>query len=156
MPFPLPEATGAQATPALMALRPLGAGLTAGEGALILAPPDHLLALRAEALQSTDCRGRQRQAMGGVVRLAVSAHQPREAPAQPAALGPGGGPPMVTDRGPMAAAMLLQAAHERPAIVAPPLPEGSRGIPRLTQDRVGVTRQALARRAEALACAGGL
>jgi hypothetical protein len=57
---------------------------------------------------------------------------------------------MVTDRLPIEPAMLLQAAHAIPSIVANPLQEGSRGIPRSKQDRVGVTMQAMASRAEEL------
>ena len=156
MPFPLQDATGDQATHDMMELRPLGAGLTAGEGELILAHTAHFLALRAEAIQATDFRGRQRQAIGGVVLLAGSDHQHFEAPAPPAALGPVGVPPMLTDRLPIEPALLLQAAHDIPSIVAHPLQAGSRGIPRLQQDRVGVPMQAIASLAEELECEGVL
>jgi hypothetical protein len=67
----------------MMELRPLGAGLTAGEGELIMAHPEHWLNLRAEAIPSMYLRGRQREAIGDVVLLAVSDNPHVEAPAQP-------------------------------------------------------------------------
>ena len=54
--------------------------------------------LRAETIQSAYLRGRQRQAIGGIVLLALSDNQHFESPAQPTALGPIGVPPVVTDR----------------------------------------------------------
>ncbi len=62
MPLTLQDAKADQATHDMMELRPLGAGLTAGEGELILAHTDHCLDLRAKTIQSTELRRRQREA----------------------------------------------------------------------------------------------
>jgi hypothetical protein len=81
-----------------MELSPLRPGLTARQAELILANPDDFFNLRADAIQPTPLHRRQRQAIGGVVLLAVSDNQHFEAPIQPAARSPVGVPPIVTHR----------------------------------------------------------
>ena len=81
-----------------MQLRPLRAGLTAGEGELILADPDDFFDLRADTIEPPHLRRRQGQAIGGIVLLAVSDDQYFEAAAQPANLGPVGVSPMAAAR----------------------------------------------------------
>ena len=88
--------------------------------------------------------------MGGVGLLAVSDHQDCEASAPPAALSPVRGPPMVPHGVPSAPAILVEPAHELPAIVAHPLQEGSGGLPGLQQDVVRAAAQTMARLAEPL------
>ena len=82
--------------------------------------------------------------------LAVSDHPSCEASAQPAALSPVRGPPMVPPCVPMEPALLVETAHARPAIVAQPLQEGSAGLPGSTQDGVRAAAHTLARSAEPL------
>jgi hypothetical protein len=74
MSFPLQHTKGDEATGDMMQLRPRGADLTATQPELILTHPDHFLDLRMETIQAAHLRGRQRQAIGGVVLGAVSDH----------------------------------------------------------------------------------
>jgi hypothetical protein len=88
----------------------------------------------ALAIEAADLCGRQCQAMGGVVRGAVSDDQHCHAPRKPAGFRPVGMAPIGTPRETMAATRLLEAADNRPAIVANPLEKGLRGIPGLTAE----------------------
>ena len=108
-----------------MPLRPLRACLTAGQPKLVLAHADHFFDLGAERIQVTDLRGRQRQAIGGVVLGAVSDDQDFQASSQPAAFAPRGVAPIRPEGLPIEPAILLQAAHEIPAIVPNPPQEAS-------------------------------
>jgi hypothetical protein len=72
VPFPLQHTEGDQTARDMVLLSPFRTRLTAGQAQLILAGPDHCLNLRADAIQPTDLRSRQPQAMGGIVLLAVA------------------------------------------------------------------------------------
>jgi len=147
MSLALQHTKGAQAAGDVMPLRPLRAGLTARQGQLIRAHPEHLFNLGPHALEPPYLRSQQRQAIGGVVLLAVSDTKHFEAPIQPAAVGPIGVPPMLPEGVPMEPAILFETADERPPIVANPLEEGSGGIPRVKKHTVRVAAQAIAGRA---------
>jgi hypothetical protein len=92
--------------------------------------------------------GRPRQAIGGGVRLAGSDREPCEAPAQPAAFGPMGVPPLLPEAGSIAPAMLVEPAGDIPPLVPHPLEEGSGGMPRINEPEVGVAAPAIAGLAE--------
>lgn len=62
---------------------------------------------------------------------------------------PGGVPPMATERGPIAAPMLLEAAHDIPPIVTHPCQQGLGRVPRLAADIVRLAAQAMVGIAEA-------
>jgi hypothetical protein len=127
MSFPLQHAKGDEAAGHVMLLSPVRARLTAGQAQLILAHPDDLLNLGTHVIQAAHLCGRQRQAIGGIVLLAVSDNEPFEASVPPAAFGPIGVPPMVPQGVPIEPAILFETADELPPIVANPLEEGSRG-----------------------------
>src|SRR5919197_2219129 len=124
MPLPLPHTKCDQAAGEMMLLSPFRARLTARQGQLIRADPEHFLDLGTPAIQAAHLHGRQRQAIGGRVLLAVSDHEHCEAAAQPTALSPVGVSPMVTHRVAIEPLILFDTAHEIPAIVANPLQEG--------------------------------
>jgi hypothetical protein len=148
MPFPLQHTKSNQATCDMMQLSPLGPGLTARQAELVLTDADHFLNLRADAIQPPHLHHRQRQAIGGVVLLAVSDNQHFEAPVQPAALGPVGVPPVVTDRLPIDATILFEATDKISPIIPNPLQEGFGRIPSVEEHILGPTAQAIARIAE--------
>jgi hypothetical protein len=99
--------------------------VTARQAQLILASPDDVLDLHTDAIEAAHLGGRECQAIGGVVLRAVSDNEPFEAPAQPAALGPVGVPPILMECLPIEPAILLETADELPSIVPNPLEEGS-------------------------------
>jgi hypothetical protein len=144
----LQDAKGNEATCQMMDLRPLRARLTARQPELILTDADQFLNLRAYTVPLPHLHGRQRQAIGGVVLFAVSDNEYFEAAAQPADLGPGGGPPMVPHRMSIEAAILLEATDKIPAIVATPFQERFGRIPRIKEDVCRATAQAMAGLAE--------
>jgi hypothetical protein len=148
MSLPLQHTKGHEAADHMMLLSPLRARLTAGQAQWILADPEDFLDLATHAIQATHLRGRQRQAMGGVVLLAVSDNQHFEAPVPPAALGPLGGPPMKAEGVAIEPAILFETAHAIPPIVPNPLQESSGGVPRIKEHKVRVTAQAIAGIAE--------
>jgi hypothetical protein len=143
MPFPLQPTESDQAAGEMRLLRLRRARLTARQGQLIFADADHFLDLGTPAIQTAHLRGRQRQAMGGVVLLAVSDNQHFEATAEPAALGPVGVPPLMTERAAIEPPMLFETAHDILPILANPLQQGSGGIPGIDQHIVGMTPQAI-------------
>jgi hypothetical protein len=133
-----------------MRLSPLRACLTACEAELILTNTDQFLNVGAHTVQLPHLHGRQRQAIGGVVLFAVSDNQHFDTAAQPADLGPVGIPPMVSNRVPIEAAILLEATDKIPPIVPNPFQERSGRIPRIKQDVSRATAQAVAGIAESL------
>jgi hypothetical protein len=141
----------AQTASAMMLLSPGRSGLTTRQAEWSCADTKQFLALRAYPIQPAHLHGRQGQAIGGRVLLAVSDHPDFKAPAQPARLGPVGGSPMLTNRVAIEPAILLQTTDDRPPIVANALQEGSGGIPRIKQDVVRAAAQAVAGLAEHLA-----
>jgi hypothetical protein len=143
MAFPLQDTTRAQATRDVMHLRPLGARLTATPAALILTDAHDLFNLGANAIQAADLCARQRQAVGGLVLFAVSDHQHFAPSAHAANLGPGGVPPLLTDRVAIEPAVLLQATHKRPAIGAKPLQQRLRRLPASNNTDSGQQRRRL-------------
>ena len=102
----------------MMQLRPLRAGLTAGQVQLMLAPPAHLFNLGPDAIEPLYLCSRQGQAIGGVVLLAVSDNPYFEAPAEPANLDPVGVSPMLTPCVAIEAAVFLQTTDGISSIVA--------------------------------------
>jgi hypothetical protein len=135
-----------------MQLRPLRARLTAGQAELILADANHFLDLCPYSVVATDLGGRQRQAIGGVVLLAVSDNAHFQPPAQSADLRPIWVAPMVTERRPVEPAIFLEAAHEVPSIVTNPLQQRFRRIPGVKEHILRVTMQAIPSIAEQLQC----
>jgi hypothetical protein len=150
MPLSLQDTKRHQAARTMMLLRPIRARLTAGQGQLILAGADDFLDLGADAIPSAHLCRRQRQPMGGVVLLAVSDHEPCDAPTQPAARSPVRVPPMVTDRLTIDPASLFEAADAIPPVVPTTLEEGFRRRPGLKEDRLGVAAQLITGRAQSL------
>jgi hypothetical protein len=148
MPLPLQHTKRDQAAGEMLLLSPFWARLTARQGQLLLADPDHFLDLGTPAIQAAHLRGRQRQAIGGIGLLAVSDNEPCEASAQPSALGPVGVSPMVTHRVAIEPPMLFDTAHEIPAIVTNPLQEGFGGIPGIKEHVLRAAAQAMASLAE--------
>jgi hypothetical protein len=121
----LSHTTCRQAAAEVRPRRPLGSCLTAGQSALVLAHAAPGLHLRTARRQAPSLSGRQRQALRGVVRSAVSDAQDVQASGQPAACAPIGVAPLGLEGWPVAPALLLQAADDRPALVPHPLQEAS-------------------------------
>jgi hypothetical protein len=90
--------------------------------------------LRADARAAAHLRGREREAVGGVVRGAVADHPYFQASAYAANGRPVGVVPIVPHRVSRAPAMLLQTAPKVPPLGAHPLQEGSGRIRRLKED----------------------
>src|SRR5262249_10091516 len=132
----------------MMLLSPFRACLTAGQAQLILADPDHFLDLCAQAIESAHLRSRKCRLMGGFLLLAVSPPQHLGPPAEPAAFGPVGVPPMMTERVTIAPPILFETAHEIPAIVANPFEQTFGGVPGLKEHILGVATQTIAGIAE--------
>ena len=109
MSFPLQHTKRDEAAGHVMLLSPVRARLTARQAQLILADPDDFLDLRTDAIEAAHLGGRQCQAIGGVVLLAVSDNEHFEPPTQPAALGPVWVPPMMTERLPIEPAILFDS-----------------------------------------------
>ena len=126
-------------------LRPLRAGLTAGEGELILAHPNDFVDWCADTRALSYLHRRQGQAIGGIVLLAVSDKPYFEASAQPAHLGPVGVSPMLTHRMTIEPALLLQATYKIPAIVPNALEERFRRVPCIKEHLLRATAHAIAR-----------
>jgi hypothetical protein len=133
-----------------MQLYSLGGSLRATQAELLLTNADGFPYVGVDSRALTHCRGRSGQALGGIVRLAVSATRHFKAPTQPTARGPIRVAP-IDPQGPrVVPAVLLEAAHEVPCIVRHPLQPSEGGIPRVS-DAIGrVTRQAMAGIAEQL------
>jgi hypothetical protein len=150
LPCPLQDTKGDETTGHMRHLGPLGAGLTAGEAQLILADADHFHNWCADARQAAYLRGREREAIRGIVLGDVSDHQHFEAPTEPANGGPVRVPPIVTDRVPIEATSLLETADKIPAIVTNALEQGFRGLPGIQEPRGRATAQVIAGIAEHL------
>jgi hypothetical protein len=144
MPFPLQDTEGDQAAGEMMQLRPLRAGLTAAQPELILTHSNDFLDLRAYPIEATDLRSRQRQAIGGKVFGAVSDDQDFLSTSQPSSLCPIRVAPIRPEWLAVEAAILLEAAHKIPPIVANPLQQTSGRIPGVEEDLGGATAQAIA------------
>jgi hypothetical protein len=144
MAFPFEHTKGGKAAGEMMERRPLRAGLTAGQAAVILAHPAHLFDLSPEAVEPPDLRRRQGQAVRGIVLGAVSDPQDLYPACEPAGGGPIGMAPIGTDGVTVDATVLLQAADKGPARVAKALQPGSRRLPGVEADGVGATAQAMA------------
>jgi hypothetical protein len=150
MPFPLQHTKRDEAAREMVPLRLFRPRLTAGQTQLIRAHAEDFRDWRAAAIQAAHCRGRERQALGGVVLLAVSDHQDFETPAPPAPLGPVGVPPMVTQRVPSEPAILLQATPKIPPVGPNPLQEGLGRRPGVKEHIRGAATQAMPGLAESL------
>jgi hypothetical protein len=150
MAFPLQDTKCHQIACDVVHLRPLGARLTATQAELILTDANNLFNVGARAIQATYLCGRQRQAVGGRVLLAVSDHQHFEPSAQPADLSPVGVPPMLTGRVAIKPAVFLQTANELPPVVPNPLQQRLRRIPGIKQPILRSTAQAITGLAEQL------
>jgi hypothetical protein len=148
MSFPLQHTEGDEAAGHVMLLSPVRARLTACQAQRILAGPDDFLDLHTDGIETAHLGGRECQAIGGVVLLAVSGNEHSEAPAQPAALGPVGVPPILAGCLPIEPAILFETAHEIPSIVPNSFEEGSGGVPRIKEHKVRVAAQAIAGIAE--------
>jgi len=148
VPLPLQHTKRGQAAREMMPLRPFRTGLTACQVQLIFADPDDLLNVRADAIQAAHLHRRQRQAIGGVVLLAVSDNQHLQAPIQPVARSPVRVPPMMTHRVPIEPAILFETAHEIPAIVVNPLQESFGELPGIKEHGLRAAAQAMAGIAE--------
>ena len=144
MAFPLQHTTCGKAAADGVLLCPDEAGLTATQPALIRADPHDCLDLGPPTMQTAHLWGHQRQAIGGLVLLAVSDHEHVEAPTQPAILGPVGMSPMVTEGVTMNPTMLVEPADDIPAVVAKALQQDLRGIPGVKEPGLGTTTQAMA------------
>jgi hypothetical protein len=143
MSFPLQHAKGDQAAAQVMLLRPVRARVTAGQAQLILADSDDLLNWGTHAIPTTRLCGRQRQAVAGIVLLAISDHEHFEASSQPAAVGPVEMVPISPQGLAIEPAVCLQATDDRPRIVANPLQEAFGGIPGVKEHIVRTTMQAI-------------
>jgi hypothetical protein len=141
MPFPLQDTKSHQATDHMMLLGALRARLTAGQAELIFTDSNHLLNLGADAIHPADLGSWHLQAIGGVVLLAVSDNQYFQPPAELADLGPVRMAPMVTERLPIEAAIILEASHEVPPIVANVLEQGFGGVPGIKEHILGLATQ---------------
>jgi hypothetical protein len=108
MPFPLQHTTRHQAASDVMELDPLRPCLTAGQAELILAHAKHVRNASTEAIQLAPLGGWQPQAIGGIVRLAVSDHEHFQPPAQSADLRPIRVAPMVTEACPLNRGLFLR------------------------------------------------
>jgi hypothetical protein len=150
MPLALQHTKGGQAAGDVVLLGPLGACVTATERELSFAHTDDFLDLGAHVIQPAYLCGGYPQAIGGVVRGAVSDHQYFEPPAQPTGLRPIGMPAMVTKPLSIETAVLLEAAHKIPPIVPNPLQEALGRVPGVKQHVLGATVQVIAGIAQSL------
>jgi hypothetical protein len=146
--FPLQDTKGHHTARDVVHLRLLGAHLTARSTELLLTDADDFLDLGTYPVQLPHLHGGQRQAIGGVVLVAVSDNQDFEAAAQPADLGPVRVSPMLPHRVASEPAMLFQTPDNIPSVVATPFQERSRRVPRIKQDVRRATAQAMAGLAE--------
>ena len=76
MAFPFQHPAGGQAAGAVMQRRPLRAGLTAAQAALIPTHLDHLFALRPDAIAPAPLCSRPCQAVGGLGKPALRVSEP--------------------------------------------------------------------------------
>src|SRR5688572_15599100 len=104
-----------------MQLGARGTGLTAGKPQLIFAYTNDFLYLGSDAMEPPHVGRRQRQTVGRKVLGAVSDGQHFEDACQPPTLCPIGVMPMGSQGMAIESAVLLEAAHEIPAIVPDPL-----------------------------------
>jgi hypothetical protein len=148
--LPLQYAKGHEAASDVMELRPRGARLTAGSAELIFANPDDFLHVSTEARQSAHRRSQQRQAIRRIVLGAISDDQDFEVACQPPTGYPVGLTAIRTNRLAVEPAVLLEPTDQIPPIIANPLQQGFRRIPRLKEDICGATVEAIAGRAQAL------
>ena len=118
--------------------------MTATQAELILTDSHNLFNLCADPRQSAHLRRRQRDAMGGIVRGAVSDDHDLQPPAQPAAVCPVRMSPIGPQGLAIEAAVLLEAADDIPPIVANPLQKLFGGIPGVKEHILGITMQAIA------------
>jgi hypothetical protein len=144
VPFPLQDTNSHPATGDVMLLGALRARLTAGQAALIFTDAHDFLNWGTDAIYPPHLSGWQRQAVGGVVLLAISDNKSFHPPAALAALGPGRMAPMVPERLPIDAAILVEAADEGPPIVAHARQQGLGGKPRIKEHVLGLTTQPIA------------
>jgi hypothetical protein len=142
--FMLQPAKRRQAEHDVRLLSALGAGLTAGPAALILATPDNFLDVGAQAIPPTDLGSRPPQTMGGHIRGAVSDAHAVHPARHPAGRRPGGRAPRGPKRRPMAPAIVLEAADNIPAVVPKAFPQGLGGRPRLNEHVRRATAEAVA------------
>jgi hypothetical protein len=150
MAFPLQDTKRHYTAGDVMYLRPLGACLTATQAKLILTDSNGFFNVGVYAIQAPEFCRRQRQAVGGLVLVAVSDTHHFEPSAQPANLSPVGVPPMLTDRVAIEPAVLLQTTDDIPPLVQKPLQQGLRWIPGVEQHVLRATAQAVVGIAEQL------
>ena len=150
MSLALQHTKGDQAAGEVMPLGSLGARLTATQCEVLFAHTDDFFDVGPDVIPPAYLRGRDRQAIGGVILGAVSDHQYCESPTQPTGLGPIGMPAMGTEPVPLDAAVLLEATHNIPAIVPTPLQEPRGRGPGVRQRTRGATGQAIASLAQRL------
>ena len=148
--LPLQHTKSDQRAGHVMPLRPLRTGLTAGAAQLILAHPDHGLDWGPDAIQTAHLGGCQCAAIRRLGLGAVSDDHDVQASCEPAGLCPLGMAPIGPERVAAEAAVLLEAADDRPPIVANPLQEGLRGIPGLKEHRLRAAAPMMAGLAEQL------
>jgi hypothetical protein len=141
--FPLQHAKCHQTAGQMRPLSPLRARLIARPAELSFAHADDLLDLGLHAInRPTSAAGRVRRLVAPYV--APSDHQDWQAPRQPATLRPLGVSAVGTHSVPVEPAVLLQAAHAIPPIVAPPLQQPSGGILGIEPHIFGAAAQAIA------------
>jgi hypothetical protein len=150
MPFSLQHTKRNQAAREMMQLSPLSTGLTAIQPAWILAHTDDFLDWCPHPVASADLCRRQRQAVGGIVRGAVSDNQHCQPPTQPAACRPVRMAPLGSERLAIAPAVLLEATHTVPFIIPNARQQGLRGRPGVAQPIGRAATQPIASIAEPL------
>src|SRR5919197_3307673 len=129
---------------ALSPRRPPVARLTGPQAQLILQRFDDLLDLVANFVGLPDLVACQAQPVRRIVFAAVSHHNDSESPGQRADGMPVRVPAKGFQRLAREGPILLQLAHEIPAIIPDALEQRLRGIPRIEQDKAGLELEPVA------------
>lgn len=144
LPFPLQHTKGPQATGKMMQVARFGACFTASQTELILTGVDYFLDVGADAIHPSHLGGQLRQAIGGIVLLAVSDNQHFEAPTQPAGVRPIRTAPITPKGLTIEPEILFQAIHEVPPVVPKALKQRFGRVPGVEDNILRTTVQTVA------------
>jgi len=127
----------------LLCSSPLGPSLTAFKAALALENTNDFFHLLTLPVERPHLCGTEAEPVGGIVLAAVFHPEYLEASGETARRLPRGLGQRPDERLPCNAPMFLELAHKVPPIVPHPCEEGLRGIPRIEEDKLGLTAQAM-------------
>jgi hypothetical protein len=117
--------------------------LTAFQPQVTFQHSDHLFHFLALPVEGPYLFGTETEPVGGVVLAAVSHHKHLETSHEMACSLPIGLGQIPDERLPFKASIFLELAHKVPSIVPDAFEEGFRGIPRVEEDKLRLTAQAI-------------